>query len=74
MSMDVDSHLIIEWLVTGRNIHDSKVSHETIDSVRDFSSILADSANYLASLPFLMERDKLTLFDDYPTVYWMSSF
>ena len=40
----VDSLLIMEWLVTRGNIHDSRVSHYMVDSVRNFSYILADSA------------------------------
>jgi len=44
MSMDVDSLLIMEWKVTRGNIHDSKVSHDLVDSVRNFSYILGDSA------------------------------
>lgn len=44
MSLDVDSFMIIEWIVTRGNIHDSRVSHKLIDSVRNFSYILADSA------------------------------
>ena len=31
-------------MITKGNIHDSKVSHEMVDSVRNFSYILADSA------------------------------
>ena len=44
MSPDIDSLLIMERLVTKGNIHDSKVSHEMVDSVRYFAYILADSA------------------------------
>ena len=44
MSMDVDSLLIMEWKVTRGNIHDSRVSHEMVDSVRNFAYLLADSA------------------------------
>jgi hypothetical protein len=44
MSIDIDSLLINEWIVTRRNIHDSSVSHKMIDSVRNYSYILADSA------------------------------
>ena len=42
--MDVDSCIIKEWIVTRGNIHDSKISHDLIDSVRNYSYILADSA------------------------------
>lgn len=44
MSMDVHSLLIMDWKITKGNIHDSKASNEMIDSVRDYSYILADSA------------------------------
>ena len=44
MTLDVDSLLIMEWMITKGNIHDSRVSRDMIDSVRDFSYILADSA------------------------------
>ena len=44
MTIDVDSLLIMEWLVTMGNMHDSHLSHDMVDSVRDFSYILADSA------------------------------
>ncbi len=44
MTLDVDSLLIMEWLITRGNLHDSRASHELIDSVRNFSYILADSA------------------------------
>ena len=44
MSIDIDSLIIMEWLITKGNMHDSHVSHDMVDSVRDFSYILADSA------------------------------
>ena len=44
MSIDVDSLLINEWVVTKGNIHDSSVAHEMIDSVRNYRYILTDSA------------------------------
>lgn len=44
MSIDIDSLIIMEWLITKGNMHDSHVSHNMVDSVRDFSYILADSA------------------------------
>ena len=44
MSIDVDSLLINEWILTRGNIHDSSVAHEMIDSVRNYRYILADSA------------------------------
>jgi len=44
VSMDIDSLIISEWIITRGNIHDSKASHHLIDSVRDFQYILADSA------------------------------
>ncbi len=44
MSLDVDSLLIIYWLVTRGNMHDSRVSHDIGDSVRNFSHIFAESA------------------------------
>ena len=44
MTIDIDSLLIMEWMVTKGNLHDSHVSHNMIDSVRYFSYILADSA------------------------------
>ena len=44
MSLDLDSLLIMECLVTLGDIHYSKVSYEILDSVRDFTYILADSA------------------------------
>ena len=44
VSMDVDSCIIKEWMVTKGNVHDSKVSHDLIDSVRNYMYILADSA------------------------------
>ena len=45
VSMDVDSCIIREWIVTKGNIHDSKVSHGLIDSVRNYTHILADSVH-----------------------------
>ncbi|WP_287950652.1 transposase [Acidiplasma sp.] len=44
MALDVDTLIIMEWIVTKGNIHDSKLSHRMVDSVRNFSYILADSA------------------------------
>ena len=44
MAIDVDSLIIMDWMVTKGNMHDSHVSHDMVDSVRDFSYILADSA------------------------------
>ncbi|WP_298277054.1 hypothetical protein [Ferroplasma sp.] len=44
MAIDVDSLIIMEWPVTRGNMRDSHVSHNMVDSVRDFSYILADSA------------------------------
>ena len=44
MTLDVDSLIIMEWKITKGNIHDSRVSHDMVDSVRNFSYILADSA------------------------------
>ena len=44
MTLDVDSLLIMEWIITKGNIHDSQISHNMVDSVRNFSYILADSA------------------------------
>ncbi len=44
MSLDIDSLLVMDWLVTRGNMHDSRVSHDLVDSVRNFSYILADSA------------------------------
>ena len=44
MSVDVVTLLIMDWLFSRGNIHDSKVSHEMVDSVRNFSYILGDSA------------------------------
>lgn len=34
----------MEWLIAKGNMHDSYVSHNMVDSVRNFSYILADSA------------------------------
>lgn len=42
--MDVDSLLIMEWKMTKGNIHDSRVSSDMVDYVRNFFYILADSA------------------------------
>ncbi len=44
MSIDVDSLLINEWIITSGNVHDSSASHEMIDSVRNYRYILANSA------------------------------
>ena len=44
MTLDIDSLMIMDWLVTRGNIHDSRVSYDMVDSVRNFSYILADSA------------------------------
>ena len=41
--MDVDSLIVMEWIVTKGNIHDSKVSYYLIDAARNLSYILADS-------------------------------
>ena len=43
MAVDVDSLIVMDWIVTKGNLHDSKVSHDLIDAVRNFSYILADS-------------------------------
>ncbi len=37
MTLDIDSLLIMDWLITRGNIHDSKVFHDMVDSVRGFS-------------------------------------
>jgi hypothetical protein len=42
--MDVDSLIIVDWIVTRGNILDSRISQYPIDSVRHFSYMLADSA------------------------------
>jgi hypothetical protein len=44
ITLDVDALLIMDWKITRGNIHDSRVSREMIDPVRNFSYILADSA------------------------------
>jgi len=44
VAMDVDSLIVLEWIVTRGNLHDSRVSHDLIDTIRNFSYILADSA------------------------------
>ena len=44
LSMDVDSCVIREWIVTNGNIHDSRISHDPIYYVRNYAYILADSA------------------------------
>ena len=44
MSIDVDSLLINEWILTRGNVHDSYVSYELIDYVRNYRHLLADSA------------------------------
>ena len=44
MSLNIDSLMIMDLLVTKGNIHDSRVSYEMVDSVRNFSDILGDSA------------------------------
>ncbi len=36
--------MIMDWIIRKGNIHDSRVSHGMVDSVRNFSYILADSA------------------------------
>ena len=41
---DADSLIEVDWIVTKGNLHDSRVSHNLIDSVRGFSYILGDSA------------------------------
>ncbi len=42
--MDVDSLIVMEYMVTKGNLHDSKVAHGLIDSLRNFPYILADPA------------------------------
>ena len=44
MSLDIDSLMIMDWIITKGNMHDSRVSHDMVDSVRNFSYILGDSA------------------------------
>ena len=44
VAMDVDSPIVLEWIVTEGNLHDAKVSHDLIDAVRNLSYIPADSA------------------------------
>ena len=36
MAIDVDSLIIMEWMVTKGNMHDSGVARDMIDSVRNF--------------------------------------
>jgi hypothetical protein len=36
MASDIESHRIMEWLVTKGNMHDSGVARDMIDSVRNF--------------------------------------
>ena len=43
ISLDINSLLIMEWIVSNGNVYDSKVSHDLVGSVRNFSYILADS-------------------------------
>ena len=43
MPVDVDTLLIKDRLVTRGNIHDSSVSHDSVDSVVNLAYILADS-------------------------------
>lgn len=43
-TLDIDSLMIIDWIITKGNMHDSRISHEMVDSVRNFSYILGDSA------------------------------
>ena len=43
-TLDVDSLLIMEWKITRGNVHDSRPARDMVDSVRNFSYILADSA------------------------------
>ena len=40
----MDSLIVMECVVTKGNLHDSKVAHSLIDSLRNFSYIIADSA------------------------------
>ena len=42
--MDTDSLIVLDWIVTKGNLHDFRASHDLIDSVRNFSYILAYSA------------------------------
>jgi hypothetical protein len=44
MSLDIDSLMVIEWKITRGNVHDSSMAHDMVDSVGNFSYILADSA------------------------------
>jgi hypothetical protein len=44
VSMDTDSLIVLDWIVTKGNLHDFRASHDLIDSVRNFSYILAYSA------------------------------
>ena len=44
MTIDVDFLIIMEWMVTKGNLYDSHGVHDMVDSVRNFSYILADSA------------------------------
>ncbi|CAC11419.1 hypothetical protein [Thermoplasma acidophilum] len=50
MSLDVVSLLIIDCIVTRGNIHDSRVSHRLIDSIRNFAYILADSTYHISEI------------------------
>ena len=79
MSIDVDSLLINEWILTKGNVHDSSVSHELIDSVRNYRYILADSAydtseiyNYIFenahSLPVIDTNKRRGIINDRLTV------
>jgi hypothetical protein len=45
MTLYIDALLIMVWIVPKGNIHDSRVSHDMVDSVRNFSYILGDSAH-----------------------------
>jgi IS4 transposase len=44
MSLDIDSLMVMEWKITKGNVHDSSIAHDMVDSVGNFSYILADSA------------------------------
>ena len=79
MTIDVDSLLINEWVITRGNIHNLSVSHEMIDSARNYRYILADSAydtseiyDYISenahSLPVIDTNQRRGIIDDRLTV------
>ena len=58
MTLDIDSLLIMDWIIRKGNIHDSRVSHGMVDSVRNFFYILGDSVYDTSDIYYMTTSSK----------------